>query len=722
MLRSIKGQLMIIVFLLVSLSFVISGAINSYFVTSSFAAYLKQNNMMLADALAKNVRSFVSNAYNIADGLARNNEVRDMTPAMQQALFAANAAKFPFFNNLYSTATADGMQIARAYGPNASRKNRAWFLRMQSDPSPWLHTNYTLSGDIAVAGILLPIFDKNGNYAAIMGADLKLDYIQQLVERFNTAKDSYAYVIDGNGVVLAHPEKIQFQERYNYVSRQKTVIVKDAQGNTVVTAAGGDQVTQTMAIDIPDTLHEIVTKALAGESGTTEYHDQNGQIQLASYCPVDIPEVSTRWVVITVQNKAIALAMVHDVMKKNAVVAVLILALALLLISAFISKVVAKPVKELIAGTEEIALGNLTKRLTIRIDNELGKLATEFNLMTDTLQKRVNERNASQAALKLAHDELESKVEQRTLELFAMNQQLTAMNEELQATVAELESEITKRREVELSLSDSNQKINQAFEELKTMQTFLIQSEKLAALGSLVAGVAHEINTPIGNSLTIASHFKKRMDELSNFYNTGTLRKQELEDFLDDGGQSADIMLRNLERAAALIKSFKQVSADQSSEARRRFNIKNYLDEILLTMQPHYKNTKHHIIIDCDSTLEIDGFPGAFSQIITNLLTNSIIHAYDPPNHGTIKIEIKKDHAALTINYSDDGKGMEKDVHEKIFNPFFTTTRGTGGTGLGLYIVYNIVSKQFGGIIECESEPGQGTAFHIHIPLQQNKA
>ncbi|HWR38443.1 MAG TPA: ATP-binding protein [Patescibacteria group bacterium] len=719
MLRSIKGQLMIIVFLLVSLSFAISGAINAFFVSRSFETYIVQNNMLMADALAKNVYSFVSNAYNIADSLARNNEVRGMVPQVQQTLFAATAARFPFFNNLYSTGTADGMQIARAYGPNASRRNRFWFLRMQNNPSPWLHTNYTLSGDIAVAGILLPILDKNDNYAAIMGADLKLDYIQQLVERFQAGKQSCTYVLDANGVVLAHPDRVQFRERYNYQTRQKTLVAKDAQGKTIVPLDGGDQATETIDIDIPDALHDITQKALAGESGTVEYRDRNGDIMIGAYCPVDIPELSSRWAVITVENKDAALSMVRDVTAKNAAVATIIVILALLLISLFISKVVATPVNELIAGTEEIAHGNLTKRLTIKIDNELGKLAAEFNLMTETLQKQVNERNAIQTSLKQAHDELEAKVDQRTQQLSAMNQQLTSMNEELQATVAELQKEIAKRLETERDLSSANRKINNAFEELKTMQTVLIQSEKMAALGNLVAGVAHEINTPVGNSLTAASHFKSLTEKLSAVYSTSTLCKQELEEYLDDAVQSSTIILHNLERAAGLIKSFKQVSADQSSEARRIFNVKEYLKEILLSLQPHYKKSKHRILVECDNSLEVNGFPGAFSQIITNLLMNSLLHAYTPSDEGTIKIKTYLENRFLIIRYSDDGQGIPKDLQEKIFNPFFTTKRGSGGTGLGLYIVYNIVSQQFGGTIQCESEPGQGTVFFIRIPLDQ---
>jgi len=204
-----------------------------------------------------------------------------------------------------------------------------------------------------------------------------------------------------------------------------------------------------------------------------------------------------------------------------------------------------------------------------------------------------------------------------------------------------------------------------------------------------------------------------------DLYAAGDLKRRDLSNYLADSEEALSIIFSNLERASQLIRSFKQVSADQSSEARRIFNIKQYLNEILLSLHPKIKRTQHKIIVQCDETLQIDSFPGAFGQIITNLIMNSLIHAYDPDQGGKLTITILEDADTVSLIYSDDGKGMSKEVVSQIFNPFFTTNRGMGGTGLGLYILYNLVKQHFNGTIECESQLGKGTKFIISIPVER---
>jgi len=194
-----------------------------------------------------------------------------------------------------------------------------------------------------------------------------------------------------------------------------------------------------------------------------------------------------------------------------------------------------------------------------------------------------------------------------------------------------------------------------------------------------------------------------------------------LEEYLADAGEAVKIILSNLERAARLIKSFKQVSIDQSSEAMRVFNVKQYLEEIILSLNPRLKKTKQTITIFCREDLEIDGFPGAFSQIVTNLVMNSLMHAYGPEDEGSIVIHAAKAGEQLVLTYSDDGRGMDSEVLAQIFEPFFTTKRGEGASGLGLHILYNIMTQQFGGTVECRSEPGKGAAFIMTFPIKKEK-
>jgi PAS domain S-box-containing protein len=296
--------------------------------------------------------------------------------------------------------------------------------------------------------------------------------------------------------------------------------------------------------------------------------------------------------------------------------------------------------------------------------------------------------------LKQANEELEKKVELRTQDLVRMNQELKRLNREMRENI----------------------------ETLRTTQDQLIQSEKMASLGSLVAGMAHEINTPIGIGVTAASHLQKQVRSFARQFETRTLKRRELVDFLSECDETATITANNLERASQLIQSFKQISTDQSSEERRVFRVKLYLGEILLSLRPRLKNTRHTIRVDCDDEMEIDGYPGAFSQMITNLLMNSLLHAYEETDEGTISIRLALTEDEIYLYYTDDGRGMEPEVADRIFDPFFTTRRGEGGTGLGLYIVYNIVSQQFGGKIQCFSEKGRGTKFVICFPQRKENS
>lgn len=329
----------------------------------------------------------------------------------------------------------------------------------------------------------------------------------------------------------------------------------------------------------------------------------------------------------------------------------------------------------------------------------------------------ITERKWAEEELRRVNDDLEHKVEHRTQELSSLNQELIAMNEELQAINEELHHEVEVRRRIEEKLADANDELKHAFDELKAMQAHLVQSEKMAALGNLVAGVAHEINTPLGVGVTAASHLKQLTDQFKDFCQNGAPRRQDLIDYLHDLEEAVTITLKNLERAAKLVYSFKQVSVDQSSEVRREFNISSYLAEILLSMQPQLKRTKHTVSVECHEELKLDGYPGAFAQIVTNLVMNSLTHAFDPGDEGRISIKVERKNNELLFSYSDNGKGMQQNVLAKIFDPFFTTKRGIGGTGLGLYVVYNIVTQQFNGTIKCESQLGQGTTFHIYLPI-----
>jgi signal transduction histidine kinase len=271
---------------------------------------------------------------------------------------------------------------------------------------------------------------------------------------------------------------------------------------------------------------------------------------------------------------------------------------------------------------------------------------------------------------------------------------------------------------LEQLVGDRTQELSNTLDALKAAQSQLVESEKMASLGGLVAGVAHEINTPIGVGVTVASALAEHTIEFASTYKSGKMKRSELEEFLDIATQSSNSLLTNLNQAAALIQSFKEVAVDRSSEERRTFIVRDYLDEILIQLKPKWRNSKHSIEIKGDTKIAIDSYPGALSQVVTNLLMNSLIHAYEPGESGQLVFDWQQEGDRLRLEYSDDGKGIPPENLSKIFEPFFTTKRGQGGSGLGLHIVYNLVTQKLLGEVECKSKVGVGTKFIIKLPVQ----
>ncbi len=264
---------------------------------------------------------------------------------------------------------------------------------------------------------------------------------------------------------------------------------------------------------------------------------------------------------------------------------------------------------------------------------------------------------------------------------------------------------------------DVTTRIN-AEEDLRQAQNGLIQAEKMAALGSLVAGVAHEINTPIGNTLTAASHLHDRTLAMRERLDTDKIRKSDLVGFVELFEETTRLILRDTQRAVELIQSFKQVAVDQTSGERRDFDLKGYIEEVFLSLRPRIRKTRLSVVLECPTDILMDSYPGALSQVLTNFVMNSLLHAYDPADTGTLKIQVTVPRPDLVeIVYSDDGKGMTKDVLDRVFDPFFTTKRGAGGSGLGMHIVFNIVTTTLRGTIKVHSEPGLGSRFTLRIPI-----
>lgn len=272
-------------------------------------------------------------------------------------------------------------------------------------------------------------------------------------------------------------------------------------------------------------------------------------------------------------------------------------------------------------------------------------------------------------------------------------------------------------RDLEEKVGERTKELKNSIRRLENAQNQLIQSEKMAALGDLVAGVAHEINTPVGISVTSISYLEEKLKEIDRKVAAGELRKSDFDKFLGVAREATKSSMLNLHRAAELIGNFKQVAADQASGQKRTIYLGKYIDEILLSLRSKYKRTKHQIHVNCPEDLQLNTYPGAFMQIFSNLIINSLLHGFEGIEMGNIDIGVEVTDENVVVRYTDDGKGMSETNLGKVFEPFFTTKRGDGGTGLGMSIVYNLVTSRLGGTISCSSEEGQGTAFTIHLPL-----
>ena len=332
-----------------------------------------------------------------------------------------------------------------------------------------------------------------------------------------------------------------------------------------------------------------------------------------------------------------------------------------------ISRMVTQPLARLSRAFKELAFNGRTEEITIHDVDEFGEVVTAFN-----------------------------QIERRMV------------------------SDINRRMEAEKSLSEANRELTQSLESLHLAQESLIQSEKFASLGSLVAGVAHEINTPVGITVTSASLLVEEAKRIEKIMSEGAIRKSDLERFIATVSEGAQLALTNSQRAAHLIQSFKQVAADEASEARRLFDLAEYLDEVLTSLRPKYKRTRIRVGFTCPPGLQMNTYPGLLTQVLSNLVINALTHGFSKGDEGEVSIAVTNEDPLVIIECANNGKPIPPDNLTRVFEPFFTTRRGKGGTGLGLNIAYNIVTQRLGGTISVQSSAEEGTRFRIRIPKALN--
>ncbi|EXI70540.1 MAG: C4-dicarboxylate transport sensor protein DctB [Candidatus Accumulibacter sp. SK-11] len=281
--------------------------------------------------------------------------------------------------------------------------------------------------------------------------------------------------------------------------------------------------------------------------------------------------------------------------------------------------------------------------------------------------------------------------------------------------------DISERKRAEAELQKHRQHletlVGERTAELRQAMRQLVQSEKLAALGHLVAGVAHELNTPLGNARVVAGALAEQVEEFAHACESGPLRRSQLAAFVGRCQEAARLLDRNTARAAELISQFKQVAIDQASIRRRVFDLRQTVEQLVASLRPQFKGRQQRVELDIPAGLQLDSYPSPLEQVLTNLVSNSLLHGFDGVDRGLIRLAASAvDDGHIRLCYSDDGKGIADSIRDRIFDPFFTTRLGSGGSGLGLYISHNLVSSVLGGTLAVDGQPGQGVRFDIVLP------
>jgi len=371
----------------------------------------------------------------------------------------------------------------------------------------------------------------------------------------------------------------------------------------------------------------------------------------------------------------------------------LILFISIFIIYLTINNKLLTSIERISCFVNNIKNGNLNDTLEIKQNNELQELSKNVNSMKISLKNTLNLLNDENKTRKKAEDDLFS------------------LNEKLEDTIHDRTIELKKQ----------NKELKHMVHRLETTQDDLNKSEKMANLGELVGGITHEINTPLGISITTASFIQNITNDLEQMYKNENMTEEDFEKFVLNIKENIKNILTSLSRVSITLNSFRDIALDQVIEEKRDFFLRQYLDEVLIALRHKTKKCKHKIIVDIDKSIFINSYPGYFYQIFTNLINNSYLHAFEEIEEGEIAIRVNKFDDYIELIYSDNGSGIKNDDINEIFKEYYTTKRGTGGTGLGLGIVNKLISNKLKGSIQVDKRHKTGLKYIIKIPTNNKK-
>lgn len=447
--KSIRQKLVIYTLLLVVLPFFISTVANNFYMRQNYEKELEQNNKVLASSIADQVTAFIQEGYSLTEQIAFNSDITGFIPDKQKNVLMNVYDKHSYFDLLYVQGV-DGMQTARTTGELGDRSNRWWFTKAMEEQSSFVSKSYyTLATNTPVTTIAMPIYDDSEKIVGVMASDIKLDELQNRVQRYSEGS-KYAFVIDGEGVVIAHPDKLQVSELYNYKTMKKTVLKSDESG-AVVVDENGNQITEEQEIEVPDTLMQIAKKALSGETGSETYKDKDGVDVVSAYQSITLPGSSDQWAVITVENKADAMAFITDTQIFSIIICMVSIIIAGGLITLVASKI-AGPIKKSADYLKVIAKGDFmidVDTAMLSRKDEIGIIAKGIQVMKDSLKHLAMEITTEAVSIQNKvenvvvdmnelNDNLEG-ISATTEELSANTEETAASSQEMTATSQEIE-------------------------------------------------------------------------------------------------------------------------------------------------------------------------------------------------------------------------------------------------------------------------------------------
>jgi len=541
MLKSIRQQIVFMNCSLVILAIIVSMSISYYLISSDFEKNSKQTNAVMAESLAANIGQFMHNAYNINDQVALNPDMTGNEGEKQKKILEDTVKRYPFFQ-LLASHTLAGDQTARSSGVLANRANRWWFKKFVTDNKSYITKSYySVNDHIAVTTAVNGMYS-DGRLVGLMMADIDTATLQQMVEKYNVGAGSYAYLLDGDGVVVAHPDKGQVAELFNYKTQKKYLLKRDAQGN-ISKDANGNEIVEEVGFAVPLKLKDIIDRVMKGEKGVGEYTDDNGDEYICAYRSIPLPGGSDPWNLLMIQKKSAALAFINNMAIKNILVGLFVILLSALF-SFWFSTRFTKPLLKIVAATEHIKNGDLTVGVDVKSGDEIGILANNFNIMVGDLRTMIQDIYSSTLEMQGSSNQLidiAANVAANSQEMSATVSVVSAAVEQISASTEEnasstehvshsVESVAKMANEMSAAAKEALRASTSVSDEVKAVSSVV---EEVAQSINRVAVFAQEVAVSCQRSIVITAEAKNRSIETNDIIAKSNISSKQISKIVD---------------------------------------------------------------------------------------------------------------------------------------------------------------------------------------------